>query len=230
MAKWVHSSVELVQPIDTDAFIKKIEYACRTCYRSQDKITDGSAEKLIRNCIARGHESVLEHGSITMKVICDRGVSHELVRHRLASYSQESTRYCNYTKDKFGNELQFVYPSWWYDINFDSLSKFDYESKPELFWWDELDEFCQCAEVVYQQMIHDDATPDVARAVLPNCLKTELVMTMNIRELRHFIKLRISKFAHPDIRRIAKLMLKLLCDLGLRIFFEDIIKEYEQDL
>lgn len=222
MGKWIESEVTLVQPINAEDIIKKVEYACRTCYRSQDKITEGSAEKLIRSCIERGHESVLEHANITMKVVCDRGVSHELVRHRLASYSQESTRYCNYTKDKFNNELQFIFPAWYYDIDWKNLSNFDYESKKELFWWDTLNEFCYFAEEQYKRLITDGATPDVARAVLPNCLKTELVVTMNIRELRHFIKLRISKFAHPDIRRIAEKMLNLMIECGLSVFFEDV--------
>ena len=221
---WIDSDVQPIEPIDAKAIILKIEKACRTCYRSEDKIKDGSAEGLIRGCINRGHESVLEHGSVSFRIICDRGVSHEIVRHRIASYSQESTRYCNYGQDKFKNELQFIYPWWWYDIEWDKLGEFELHHmfSKELMWWDTLTNACQVAETQYLQMLADGAKPDAARAVLPNCLKTEIVMTANMRELRHFIKLRTSLGAHPDIRRLAIKLLKLLRDSGLGLFFEDI--------
>ena len=225
MGKWVHSSVSFVEPINAQALLKKIEIACRTCYRSEDKITDNSAETLIHNCIKRGHESVLEHSSLTFEIICDRGVSHELVRHRMASYSQESTRYCNYSKDKFNNELEFVYPYWYYNIDWVQLSNFDYESMPELFSTDTINESCHFAEEQYMRMINDGAAPDAARAVLPNCLRTKIVMTMNMREIRHFLHLRGSKFAHPDIRRIANLIYQLMYDSGLEVLIADIAME-----
>lgn len=209
MAKWIHSFIQLEEPIDSAALLLKIEKACRTCYRSEDNIKEGSAEKLIKSCIARGHESVLEHASITYRVICDRAISHEWVRHRLAAYSQESSRYCNYCKDKFNNELTFIYP-WWYDGN-DNNSL-----------WENLLIAGEVAELQYQTMISSGATPDMARSVLPNCTKTELVVTMNIRELRHFIKLRTTKAAHPDIRKLAIELLKTLQDNGLGVLFYDI--------
>lgn len=216
MGRWVHSSVKPIEPIDAKAILHKIEYACRTCYRSEDKITDTSAEQLIRNCIKRGHESVLEHASISFEIICDRGVSHELVRHRMASYSQESTRYCNYTKDKFNNELEFVLP-WW------TCESEDLGEREKSLWWDILNELCFNAEEAYKALIANGATPDVARSVLPNCLRTKVVMTMNIRELRHFLRLRLSKAAHPDIRYIAWLIYQLLIKCGLSILFEDLV-------
>lgn len=200
MAKWIESAVSVEdENLDATALLRKIERACRTCYRSEDKVAEGSAERLIRSCIARGHESPLEHASITFRIICDRGVSHEIVRHRLASYSQESTRYCNYSKDKFGNELTFIYPAW-------------YKEKTDKYLglWLDLTTACENAEHSYFAMLANGAKPEEARAVLPNCLRTELVMTMNMRELRHFLRLRLSPAAHPDIRQVAGKMLKLL--------------------
>lgn len=223
--RWINSRVELVEPIDASAILKKIEKACRTCYQSLDLIQEGSAEKLIRSCINRGHESILEHSAITYRVICDRGVSHEWVRHRIASYSQESTRYCNYNKGKFGSELTFIYPYWYKDITnignfiFNDLTE---DQKKKVQWWNSLTSACLSIEDNYHTLIEDGAPPDVARAILPNCLKTEIVCTMNIRELRNFFKLRTSPAAHGDIRKLAIELLQLLRENGLSIFFEDI--------
>ena len=181
---------------------------------------------MIRSCINRGHESILEHASITYRVICDRGVGYEWIRHRLASYSQESTRYCSYNKGKFGSELIFIYPFWYEKVPkinegliFSQLS--DEQIKYFLYWKTLYNE-CQLIEQSYMQLIQDGAKPDIARAILPNCLKTEIVCTMNIRELRTFFKLRTSKAAHPDIRKLAIQLFKILCNSGLSILFEDI--------
>jgi thymidylate synthase (FAD) len=213
MAKWIQPYATIDDEIDAKAIIQKIERACRTCYRSEDKIEEGSAERLIRSCIKRGHHSILEHGSVTFRIVCDRGVSHEIVRHRLASYSQESTRYCNYSHEKFGNELTFIYPSW--------VPETRNEQSTNVKWL-LMQEACDYIEKKYFGMLTHGAKPEEARAILPNCLRTELVMTMNIRELRHFLKLRLSKAAHPDIRVIAAQMLEILKVIGLGIFFEDI--------
>ena len=213
MAKWVLPYATIDEEIDAQAIIKKVERACRTCYRSEDKIEEGSAERLIRSCIKRGHHSILEHGNVTFRIVCDRGVSHEIVRHRIAAYSQESTRYCNYSQDKFGNELTFIYPSWVPE---------DRNEKSANVQWLLLQQGCDQLEKLYFGMLSHGAKPEEARAILPNCLRTELVMTMNIRELRHFLKLRLSKAAHPDIRVIAAQMLEILRVVGLGIFFEDI--------
>ena len=213
MAKWILPYATIDEKVDAQAIIEKIERACRTCYRSEDKIEKGSAERLIRSCIKRGHHSILEHGNVTFRIVCDRGVSHEIVRHRIAAYSQESTRYCNYSQEKFGNELTFIYPSW--------VSQNSNERSNDVKWL-LLDEACYRLEKLYFGMLTQGAKPEDARALLPNCLRTELVMTMNIRELRHFLKLRLSKAAHPDIRVIAAQMLEILRVVGLGIFFEDI--------
>lgn len=226
--RWINSRVELLEPIDTPAILQKIEKACRTCYQSLDLIQEGSAERLIRNCINRGHESVLEHAVITYRVICDRGVSHEWVRHRLASYSQESTRYCNYNKGKFNSELTFIYPYWHKDLP--PINEFRYEEltkdqQTKLDWWSILNSSCLDIETHYKMLIERGATPEAARAILPNCLKTDLVCTMNIRELRNFFKLRTTKFAHPDIRKLAIELLSLLRQNGLGVLFNDIVVE-----
>ena len=224
--RWINSRVELVEPINASAMLKKIELALRNCYKSEDKIEDGSAERIIRSCLKRGHESPMEHAPITYRVVCDRGVSHEWVRHRLASYSQESTRYCNYNKNKFGNELTFIYPYWYKDIadinKFKLIDELSEDKQQKLQWWSLINSSCQDAETHYRMLIEEGAAPDIARAILPNCLKTEIVCTMNIRELRNFFKLRTSPAAHGDIRKLAIELLQLLRDSGLSVLFEDI--------
>ena len=223
--RWINSSIKLEDEINSKQILQKIEKACRTCYQSLDLIQEGSAEKLIRSCINRGHESILEHGNITYRVVCDRGVLAEWTRHRIASYSVESTRYCNYNKGKFGSELTFIYPYWHKDLppinefRYDELTK---DQQTKLDWWSTLNSSCRDIEMHYKMLIEDGAPPDVARAILPNCLKTEIVCTMNIRELRNFFKLRTSPAAHGDIRKLAIELLQLLRENGLSIFFEDI--------
>ena len=189
----VKPSVEFVTPLNKEEIYKKIELCGRVCYKSEDKITEDSAEKFIRNVIKRGHESVLEHANITVKFITDRGISHEIVRHRLASYNQESTRYCNYSQERFDKEITVICPS---ELNEDGA----------LFnIWEDA---CMEAEQNYFDLLKFGVKPEIARSVLPTCLKTELVMTANIREWRHFIRLRGSKAAHPDIRILAKMLLE----------------------
>lgn len=226
--RWINSSVKLEDEINSKQILQKIEKACRTCYQSLDLIQEGSAEKLIKSCIDRGHESILEHAVITYRVICDRGVSHEWVRHRIASYSQESTRYCNYNKGKFNSELTFIYPYWHKDLppinefRYDELTK---DQQIKLDWWSILNSSCRDIEMHYRMLIERGAAPEAARAILPNCLKTEIVCTMNIRELRNFFKLRTTKFAHPDIRKLAIELLSLLRQNGLGVLFNDIMVE-----
>lgn len=204
--KIINPSVELINPVEYEVALNTIELAGRTCYKSENKMTEGSAEEFIRNIIKRGHEAVLEHVSITVKFICDRGVSHEIVRHRIASYCQESTRYCNYSKDKFGNEITIIRPNF-----FDGVSK-----KYACFV-----RSCKQAETDYFDLLNEGARPEQARSVLPNSLKTELVMTTNIREWRHFFKLRCSKAAHPQMRQVAIMLFEQMKD-KYPVFFEDI--------
>lgn len=177
---------------------RKIERIGRVCYKSEDKITDDSAEKFIKMIISNGHESVLEHHSLTFKIICDRGISHELVRHRIASYSQESTRYVNYESD----DIQFIKPS--KIKEFDLTSCGGTERNKEYLCWKNA---CFDAESKYYDLRDLGVKPENARSVLPNCLKTEIVMTANIREWRHFLQLRTSPAAHPDMQVIAYMIL-----------------------
>jgi len=164
-----------------------IERAGRTCYKSEDRITADSAAKFIKMLLERGHESVIEHAYASFRVICDRGVSHEFVRHRLFSYSQESTRYCNYAQEKYGEEIAVIEPP-------------GMNSMARVLWARSVHE----AQLSYKGMLGQGCKPEIARSVLPNCLKTELVATANFREWRHFLRLRTSPKAHPQMREIAK--------------------------
>ena len=186
----VQPSVSCIHAPSYRELYEHIERVGRVCYKSEDKITANSAEQFIRGVIKKGHEAVIEHGSITVKFVCDRGVSHELVRHRLASYCQESTRYCNYSQNKFGREITVVQPCW---------------LRREATAWDVWEHSCAQAEHAYFDLLSSGCTPQEARAVLPQSLKTEVIATMNPREWRHFFKLRCSPAAHPDMRHIANL-------------------------
>ncbi|MBQ7704997.1 MAG: FAD-dependent thymidylate synthase [Selenomonadaceae bacterium] len=204
--KIIEPTVELAQDLNAAEIMKHIERAGRVCYKSESNISDTSAEKFIANIIKSGHESVIEHVSITFKIICDRGVTHELVRHRLASYSQESSRYCDYSGDKFGGELTFIKPCFWNgdDENF-------------LLWRQTL----EVIEQNYLAMRKNGARPEQARSILPNSLKTEIFMTANLREWRHFLKLRMSKRAHPQMRQIALKIFEIL-NSNLPVIFSDL--------
>ena len=208
--KIIKPYIELEDKIDGQAILKKIERIGRVCYKSENNIKDDSAERFVKSILDRGHESVLEHASVSVRVICDRGVSHEIVRHRVASYSQESTRYCNYSNDKFGNELTFIRPCWFKssieDLNtYANIGAFDkIDIAGEWVWVDTL----RSAEISYFTLLETcNWTPEQARSILPNSLKTEIVMTMNLREWRHFFKLRCAKAAHPQMREVAYLIL-----------------------
>jgi len=204
--KIIKPSVEIITPIDGEAILKMLEAVGRTCYKSEDKIQEGSAEKFIAGIVKRGHEAVIEHYNITVKFICDRGVTHEIVRHRLASYCQESTRYCNYSSDKFGTEITVIKPCY-----------LDEGTEGYRMWTG----LCSLAEAYYFDLLNYGCTPQEARAVLPNSLKTELVMTANIREFRHFFKLRCSKAAHPQMREVALMLLKEFKE-RIPVLFDDI--------
>lgn len=202
----IEPSVEILTPIDGEAILKMLEAVGRTCYKSEDKIHEGSAEKFISNIVKRGHEAVIEHYNITVKFICDRGVTHEIVRHRLASYCQESTRYCNYANDKFNGEITVIKPMF-FEVGTDG--------------WELWHDACAMAEKFYFDLLDFGCTPQEARAVLPNSLKTELVMTANIREFRHFFNLRCSKAAHPQMREVANMLLREFKE-RIPVLFDDI--------
>ena len=204
--KIINPSFTFQELVDGSSILKRIEKAGRVCYKSEDKITEDSAEKFISGILKRGHESVIEHEKITVSIICDRGVSHEIVRHRIASYSQESTRYCNYSSDKFGNELTFIKPCFWLD-----------DDPKYIIWRDQM----QAAECAYNKLLLEGASPQEARSILPNSLKTEIVVTMNMREWRHFFKLRTAQAAHPQMKEIAQMMLTAFRQV-LPVLFSDI--------
>ena len=158
--KIIQPSVEFITPLNGPAVIERLEQCGRVCYKSEDRITQDSGIKFLKGIIKSGHEAVLEHCSITVKFICDRGVSHEIVRHRLASYCQESTRYCNYSKEKFGREITVIAPCY-----------LEVTSNQWRTW----EHACAMAEKAYFSLLDQGCTPQEARAVLPNSLKTEVI-------------------------------------------------------
>ena len=199
------------QPLpSTEYLYSLVEAAGRTCYLSE-KVEGDTTEDFIRRLMKRKHWSVLEHATISVRIICDRGVSHELVRHRLASYSQESTRYCNYSKGKFGNEITVIGPCFWE------------ENSPEYQMWKKA---CEFSEIMYMDLLNGGATPQQARSVLPNSLKTEIVVTMNIRNWRHFFEMRyfgVAGTPHPQMVEVAKMAFDLLYS-HYPVLFEDLKK------
>lgn len=208
--KIVEPGFEIWDSVEGDAILRKIELAGRTCYKSEDRISEDSAEGFVRRILKSGHHSVIEHVTITVRFICDRGVSHELVRHRLASYSQESTRYADYAGDRFGGEITVVKPPFWSE-----------DSPLYREWYKAM----KAAEGCYLRLIEMGAKPQEARSVLPNSLKTEVVMTCNLREWRHVLELRCGPGAHPQIRQV---MLPLLEELHRRIpiLFDDLFERF----
>lgn len=184
----IEPSFEILDEINGEELLKKIEKVGRVCYKSESNITQDSASKFITNIIKSGHESVIEHEKVSVRIICDRGVTHEIVRHRIASYSQESTRYCNYANEKFGRELTLIKPIFW-----------DEDSEEYMCWFETM----QKIEDSYNFLIEKGVKPQEARSLLPNSLKTEIIVTMNLREWRYFFKLRTSLRAHPQMREIA---------------------------
>ena len=219
--KIIKPSYEILTPI-SDGGIKElqhIEKIGRVCYKSENRITDDgeSAKKFVKMLISNGHEAMIEHSSLSVKFVVDRGVSHELVRHRIASFAQESTRYCNYSKDKFGNEITVILPCF-FDTGMGILSN--------SLVYQEWKLACECAEERYFNLLKMGATPQQARTVLPNSLKTEITVTANYREWRNFFKLRTAEASHPQMREVAIPLLKELKTL-IPIIFDDIEVENE---
>lgn len=227
--KLIKPNFEILSPIDSEAILTAIELAGRTCYKSEDLIDEGTGKRFVEMLLKRGHESVLEHQGFSVKFICDRGVSHELVRHRIASFSQESTRYCNYSKDKFGNQLTFIIPPW---TNF-SEGEWDHDgvdvlsmggpslfSNAEILWLKQM----VCSEGYYIELSKPENgwRPEQARSVLPNSLKTEIVVTANLREWRTIFKQRTASVAHPQMRELMVPLLRMMQNL-LPVVFDDII-------
>ena len=200
-------SFEFIDDINGDEILKKIEVCGRVCYKSEVKISDTSSRNFVSNIIKSGHESVIEHEKVSVRIICDRGVSHEIVRHRIASYSQESTRYCNYSSDKFDNQLTFIKPIFW-----------DENSLEYQLWYNNMSQI----ETSYNKLIDMGAKPEQARSILPNSIKTEIIVSMNLREWRHFFKLRTSLKAHPQMREIAVPLLEEFKS-KIPVIFDDVI-------
>lgn len=198
----IKSSFVIESNIDPVKILRDLERYGRVCYKSEHLITEESAKDFIGRILKSGHESVIEHKSITVRIICDRGVTHEIVRHRIGSYSQESTRYCNYCK----KGIQFIEPI------------FFVKDKEKYNLW--LSAIKNC-EKAYNQLIEIGATPQEARSVLPNSLKTEIIVTYNLREWRHFFRLRCSKAAHPQMREVSCSMLKEFKE-RIPVIFDDI--------
>ena len=209
--KLVKPKVEVLDKLNGTQILKRIEKIARTCYKSEDKISedDSSARKLVTNLINSKHEAMLEFVDITVKFTCSRSIAQEITRHRLASFAMESQRFCAYNKDKFGNEVTFVLPSW---VN-------DNEST-ELFI-----QTLKNTELTYFELLNKGLKAQEAREILPNATKTELNMKANLREWRHFFNLRCSQAAHPDIRVLALDLLKQFHD-RIPIIFDDLYNKY----
>ena len=210
--KVIEQSHQILTPILQEAIYGLIECAGRTAYKSEDKITIDSAVPFIAKIIKLGHEAVLEHASFSVRFITDRGVTHELVRHRLCAYTQESTRYCNYD----GKDMLFIKPVFWEWQENKNKEVISIDAKA-LVWQYNM----WTLEVAYNKLIKMGATPQEARSVLPNSLKTEIVCTANIREWRHIMRLRTAKSAHPQMRA---LMIPLLVELREKLpaLFNDV--------
>lgn len=206
----IKAYTQIFKDFEGQKVLQKLELVGRTCYKSEDKITEDSAAKFVAGLIKRGHEAMLEHVSITVKFVTDRGISHEIVRHRLASYAQESTRYCNYSQDKFGHELTFIIPDF-----------LEYKSEGWNIWKESMKQ----AEDAYFKMLDFGLSPQQARVVLPNSLKTEVVMTANLREWRHFFKLRAlgtTGKPHPQMLEVAVPLLEDMKNL-IPVVFDDLV-------
>lgn len=218
--KIIKAYTEILNPaeqVDVDWMYQMMEKAGRTCYKSEDKITSESAKKFVAGLIMRGHEAMIEHASMTVRFVVDRGVSHEIVRHRIASFAQESTRYCNYSQEKFGTEITVIKPCFYRE----------YSEEYDL-WKAAIEN----AEYKYFQLLNAGSTPQEARSVLPNSLKTELIVTMNMREWRHFFKLRaagVTGAPHPQMLEVAVPLLQR-CQMLMPELFGDIVipDEYKE--
>lgn len=219
----IKAGYEILSDISTGGIkeLQHIERIGRICYKSEDKITDDgeSAKKFVAGLIKRGHEAMLEHSSLSVLFHVDRGVTHELVRHRIMSFAQESTRYCNYSGDKFGNEITVVKPPFWPDG----------DKIPEYMDWEQQ---MRRAEETYFKLLERGASPQEARSVLPNSTKSDIVLTGNYREWRHFFWLRAADItgpAHPQMHEVAQ---PLLDEVHSRIpiVFDDVWTQMHNNL
>ena len=208
--------------IEGHKILKHIEKIARTCYKSEDLINDESAEKMIKKLIKMNHLAMIEHASVSVLFTCDRGVTHEIVRHRVASYAQESTRYVNYSKDKFGNEIGYIDIAG--GIALDTKMKdIPVETIDAII--SEWHQACIDAEKHYMKMLELGATPQIARSVLNNSTKSDINVTMNLREWRHFFELRCDAPAHPQMRELVIPLLKEMSEV-IPIVFDDLVEKF----
>lgn len=208
--------------IEGHKILKHIEKIARTCYKSEDLINDESAEKMIKKLIKMNHLAMIEHASVSVLFTCDRGVTHEIVRHRVASYAQESTRYVNYSKDKFGNEIGYIDIAG--GIALDTKMKdLPVETIDAII--SEWHQACIDAEKHYMKMLELGATPQIARSVLNNSTKSDINVTMNLREWRHFFELRCDAPAHPQMRELVIPLLKEMSEV-IPIVFDDLVEKF----
>lgn len=223
--KLVRPSVEILDNINGDEILKRLEQVARTCYKSEDKITEStdSAKKLIGTIMQVHHESILEFVDITVKFTCSIGCAREITRHRVGSYTQESTRYCNYSKDKFDNQLTFIIPKWSMlkpgEYTIDDVLE-NAEPRDCLFL-----ENCKNSELIYNRLVKLGCRAEEARDILPLCTKTEINVKYNLREWRHFFTLRCSDKAHPEIRLLARTLLKRFHN-EIPLIFDDLYEQY----
>ncbi len=211
MVKIVNPGIEIITPINGEEILKHIELCARNCYKSEDKITSDSARLMVRKLIESGHEAMLEHYSVTVKLTTDVGAYKDLTRHRHASWAIESTRFCNYSKGKYGSELTFIKPC-------------NIEEGSELYnlWFKAM----QDIEKTYIDMAKLGAKADQLRMLLPHSTKADVIMTSNLREWRHIFKLRCDTHAHPSVQQIMKMVLKRF-KAEIPVFFDDI--NFEED-
>lgn len=216
MVKIINPSVEILNDIDGEKILKHIELCARNCYKSEGNITNdiSSAKKMIQKLLELNHTAMIEHYSVTFKIICDIGVYKDLSRHRHCSFAIESTRYCNYSKDKFGNEITFIKP-----VNIkDNTDEYT-------IWYNTMVEI----EQAYNEMAKIGCTPDQLRMLLPHSTSASVICTCNMRELRHIFGLRCAKAAHPSVRQI---MLMTLNEFHKRIpvLFDDLYEQFKEDI
>ncbi len=213
MVKIVAPKVEIITPIDGDYILKHLELCARNCYKSEDKITADSAKAMIKKLLEMGHEAMIEHFSITVKFTTDVGAYKDLTRHRMASFAIESTRFCNYAKGKYGNELTFMRPS-------------NMEEGSEIYniWYKTM----EMIEKSYLEMAEKGAKADQLRMMLPHSTKADVIMTANIREWRHVFKLRCAPATHPSVRHVMTMLLKEFRK-KIPVLFDDIPYGWEEE-
>jgi len=216
--KIVEPGFEILRIDSEEEIINLLNLAARNCYKSEKEMTfEEKMDFLDKQILRTGHHSVIEHCNVTVRIICDRGISHEIVRHRIASYSQESTRYCNYSKGKHGAEITVIRPFFW-EADCGNEAERNYREKQRMAWMEAMHN----CEKAYLKLLGYGASPQEARSVLPNSLKTEIIMTANFRSWRNFFQQRTAKAAHPQMREIAKPMFEEF-KRKIPLIFDDIV-------